>query len=149
MKKLILALALVASCCVFAKDDFFPPIQPRNSANLFSYDATKFGFQENLRTNQVIKGTKLVDQIVSLRNARAQVVKAGDFQYVVSGFVVDKKLDIKAFGAVSATADAAALVAALEAYETSGTIPTVAPSCDRVVFVAYKGKTFTLFKNAE
>lgn len=150
MKKLMLVVTLCAMAFgLFAKDDIMPPIMPRNAVNVVSYNATKFGFQENLRTNQVVASTKLVDQVIAMRNGRAQIIKAGDFQYVITGFVEDKVLGIKGFGTVCATADSAALVAALQAYETSGTIPTVQPSSMNVVFVAYKGKTFTLFKSAE
>lgn len=150
MKKLMLAVAVCAMTFgLFAKDDIMFPVIPRNAANIVSYDATKFGFAENLRTNQVVQNVKLVDQVLAMRNGRAQIIKAGDFQYVVTGFVEDKKLGIKGFGAVCVTADSAALATALQAYETSGTIPTVKPGTENFVFIAYKGKTFTLFKGAE
>lgn len=146
MKHLVLTLVAALALTSFAE---FPAITPRNALNFVSYDATAFGFQENLRTNQVVKGTALVDRVISFSDARGQVVKAGDYKYVVTGFVVDAQKGIKGFSAVSATAPAATLITALEAYVTSGTIPTVQPTCDRVVFVTYKGNTFSLYKNAQ
>lgn len=149
MKKLMLVFAVCAMAfSLFAKDDFFPPVKPRNSLNLFSYNAVKFGFEENLRTNQVVKNVKLVDQVVAVRNGRAQIIKAGDFQMIVTSFVEDKKLGIKAFSGIVVSADPTALVAAMDAYETSGTIPTVQPVTEIVSFVGYNGKTFTFYKSS-
>lgn len=59
-----------------------------------------YGFDTNLRVNQQVDGSALVDKVIELTNEKKKqaVIKSGDYKYNVISIVNDEVLGIKGFG---------------------------------------------------
>lgn len=70
-----------------------------NARKLEILPVSAYGFDTNLRVNQQVDGSTLIDKVISATNTdlKQVVIKSGDYKYNVVSIVDDKTLNIRGF----------------------------------------------------